>query len=126
MEIYLDKRSIRQIRIAAQEAIEEGDLEALRDEIMDAFTEDQVDDVERHLDAGDFHEFLSDVLDEWNQDDVDELVELLETQLAEAGVDLKFENKSEDDEDEDEDEDEDDDDEDFEDDDEVFEDEDED
>lgn len=95
MEIYLDRRAIRQIRLAAQEAIEEDDTESLREDVMEAFTEEQVEEIERRLDNGDFYEFLTDVLDEWGGDDVDELLELLETQLGEVGIDLKTDVKSE-------------------------------
>jgi hypothetical protein len=95
MEIYLDRRAIRQIRLAAQEAIEEDDTESLREDVMEAFTEEQVEEIERRLDNGDFYEFLTDVLDEWGGDDVDELLELLETQLGEVGIDLKTDTKSE-------------------------------
>ena len=109
MEIYLDRRAIRQIRLAAQESIEEGDTESLREEVLEAFSEEQVEEIERRLDSGDFFEFLTDVLDEWGGDDADELIELLETQLAEAGIDMKTDaraetSEGEDDEEEDEDE----------------------
>src|SRR5262245_33161636 len=90
MELYLDKRAVRQIRLSAQEAIEEDDSESLREDILEAFTEEQVEEIERRLDNGDFFEFLTDVLDEWSGDDVDELFELLETQLGDLGVDLKY------------------------------------
>jgi hypothetical protein len=93
MEIYLDRRAIRQIRLAAQETIEEGDTESLREEVLEAFSEEQVEEIERRLDTGDFFEFLTDVLDEWGGDDADELIELLETQLAEAGIDVKTEGR---------------------------------
>jgi len=95
MELYLDRRAVRQIRLSAQEAIEEDDTESLREDILEAFTEDQVEEIERRLDNGDFFEFLTDVLDEWGGDDVDELFELLETQLGEVGIDLKTEPKGE-------------------------------
>jgi hypothetical protein len=95
MEIYLDRRAIRQIRLAAQETIEEGDTESLREEVLEAFSEEQVEEIERRLDTGDFFEFLTDVLDEWSGDDADELIELLETQLAEAGIDVKTEGRGE-------------------------------
>jgi hypothetical protein len=95
MEIYLDRRAIRQIRLAAQETIEEGDTESLREEVLEAFSEEQVEEIERRLDTGDFFEFLTDVLDEWSGDDADELLELLETQLAEAGIDVKTEGRGE-------------------------------
>jgi hypothetical protein len=91
MEIFLDKRAVRQIRLSAQDAVEEGDTESLREDVLEAFTEDQVEEIERRLDTGDFFEFLTDCLMEWNGDDVDELFELLETQLGEVGIDLKFE-----------------------------------
>jgi cobalamin biosynthesis protein CobT len=106
MEIFLDKRAVKQIRISAQDAIEEGDTETLREDVLEAFTEEQVEEIERRLDTGDFFEFLTDMLDEWGGDDVDELFELLETQLGDVGIDLKYEVKvadpaAEDDEDED-------------------------
>jgi hypothetical protein len=123
MEILLDKRVVRQIRLSAQDAIEEGDTETLREDILEAFTEEQVEEIERRLDNGDFFEFVTDMLDEWSGDDVDELFELMDTQLGDVGIEVKFEKAapasvdeaSEDDEDEstdlDEDEDEDSDDE---------------
>jgi hypothetical protein len=90
MEIFLDKRAVRQIRLSAQDAIEEGDTESLREDVLEAFTEEQVEEIERRLDSGDFFEFLTDTLMEWSGDDVDELFELLETQLGEVGIDLKY------------------------------------
>jgi len=99
MEIQLDKRALRQIRLSAADAVEEGDTEALREDILEAFTEEQVEEIERRIDSGDFFEFLTDVLDEWSGDDVDELFELLETQLGDLGVDLKYEPREEEEED---------------------------
>jgi hypothetical protein len=94
MEIYLDKRAVRQIRLSAQDAIEEGDIETLREDILEAFTEEQVEEIERRLDNGDFFEFLTDLLDEWSGDDADELLELIDTQLGDVGVDVKFEKRA--------------------------------
>src|SRR5471030_1801328 len=93
MEIHLDKRAVRQIRLSANDSIEEGDSEALREDILEAFTEEQVEEIERRLDNGDFFEFLSDMLDEWSGDDVDELFELIDAQLGDVGVDIKFDKK---------------------------------
>lgn len=104
MEMHLDRRAIRQIRVSAQEAIEEDDTESLREDILEAFSEDQIEEIERRLDHGDMFEFLTDVIDEWGGDDVDELLELLESQLGEVGIDLKTEVKSEDEDEIDEDE----------------------
>ena len=114
MEIFLDKRAVRQIKLSAADAVEEGDTESLREDILEAFSEDQVEEIERRLDNGDFYEFLSEALEEWTGDDVDELFEVLETQLSELGVDLKYENRNRDeDEEEEEEEDVDDDDDDL-------------
>ena len=95
MDIFLDKRAVRQIRLSAQDAIDEGDTEPLREDILEAFTDDQVEEIERRLDSSDFFEFLTDLLDEWSGDDIDELMELLESQLADVGIDLKFATKAE-------------------------------
>src|SRR5690242_15005712 len=95
MEIFLDKRAVRQIRLSAQDAIEEGDTETLREDILEAFTEEQVEEIERRLDNGDFFEFLTDMLDEWSGDDVDELFELIDAQLGDVGIDVKFDKKVE-------------------------------
>ena len=91
MEIFLDKRAVKQIRLSAADAIEEGDTESLREDILEAFSEEQVEEIERRLDNADFYEFLSDLLEDWNGDDADELFELLETQLGEVGIDVKYE-----------------------------------
>ncbi len=98
MEIFLEKRAVRQIRLSAADAVEEGDTESLREDILEAFSEEQVEEIERRLSNGDFFEFLSDILDDWNGDDADELFEMLETQLADIGIDLKHENREEDEE----------------------------
>jgi hypothetical protein len=90
MDIYLDKRAVKQIRISADEAIEEGDTDTLREDIMEAFTEEQIEEVERRIDSGDFYDFLSEMLDEWGGEDVDELFELLESALVDVGIDLKY------------------------------------
>lgn len=90
MEIYLDRPAVRQIRVSAADAIEEGDLEALRDDILEAFTETQIEDVEQRLGDSDFFDLLTELLEEWSGDDVDELFELLEAQLGDNGVDLKY------------------------------------
>jgi hypothetical protein len=98
MEIHLHNRAVKTIRLSAADAIEEGDTEALREDVMEAFDETQVEEIERRIDSGDFFEFVTDVLDEWSGDDVDELFELLETQLSELGIDLKYERREEDEE----------------------------
>ena len=55
-----------------------------------AFTEEQIEEIERRIDSGDFYDFLSEMLDEWSGEDVDELFELLESALVDVGIDLKY------------------------------------
>lgn len=90
MEIYLDKRAVKQIRLSAADAIEEGDTEALQVDIFEAFPEEQVETLEQMLADGDLMLMLGELLEEWSGDDVDELFELLETQLGDHGIDLKY------------------------------------
>lgn len=90
MELFLDKRAVKQIRQSATDAIEDGDTETLREDVMDAFSEEQIDEIERRIDSGDMYDFLSDAIEEWDVEDVDELFELLETHLADVGIELKY------------------------------------
>ncbi len=104
MEIYLPKRAVRQIRVSAHDAVEEGDGDTLREDIIAAFNDEQIEEIERRIDSGDFYEFLSDILDEWAGDEVDELFELLEAHLSDAGIEIKYSDPEFDDEEEEEDE----------------------
>jgi hypothetical protein len=106
MDIVLDKQAARQIRLSAAGAVEDGDTETLREDVMDAFSEDQIEEIERRIDSGDFYDFIAETLEEWSGDDVEELVELLETQLSDFGIELKYADQDlEDDQDTDDDED---------------------
>ena len=111
MEIFLDKRAVKQIRISAQDAIDEGDVDTLREDILEAFSEDQIEEIERRIDSVDFNDFLSEILDEWSSDEVDELFELLEGHLSDAGIDVKYAASGDDDDEDDEEEEDDDEDE---------------
>jgi hypothetical protein len=104
MEIYLDKRALRQIRLSASDAIDEGDTETLREDIIDSFSDDDIEEIERRIDSGDFYDFVSEILDEWAVEDVDELFELLEAQLSDISIDLKYRAPEDDDDDEEDDE----------------------
>ncbi len=104
MEIFLPKRAVRQIRLSAHDAIEEGDTDTLREDIIEAFNDEQIEEIERRIDSGDFYEFLSDILDEWAGDEIDELFELLEAHLSDAGVEIKYTDPEFEDEEEEEDE----------------------
>lgn len=90
MEILLDKRAVRLIRQAAADAIEDGDTETLREDVMEAFSEEQIEEIERQIDGGDFFDFLGETVEEWDGDDVDQLFELLENHLSDVGVELKM------------------------------------
>jgi hypothetical protein len=84
MEIFLDKKAVKQIRVSAQDAVDEGDSDTLREDIIEAFNDEQIEEIERRVDAVDFNDFISEILDEWSGDEVDELFELLEGHLAET------------------------------------------
>lgn len=90
MEILLDKQAVRTIRLAASDAIEEGDTEALQEDIFEAFPEERIEALEQMLGGEDFMDLLGEVLEEWSGDDVDELLDLLETSLGDYGVDLRY------------------------------------
>jgi hypothetical protein len=90
MEIFLDKRAVKQIRQSGADAVDDGDTETLREDVMDAFSEEQIEEIERRIDSGDMYDFISDAIEEWDGDDVDELFELLETHLSDLGVELKY------------------------------------
>ena len=90
MEIFLDKRSVRLIRQSATDAIEDGDTETLREDVMDVFSEEQIEEIERRIDGGDFYDLMGETLDDWDGDDVDQLFELLAAHLGEVGIELKF------------------------------------
>ena len=114
MEIYLDKRTVRQIRLSASDAIEDGDNETLREDLIELFNDEEIEEIERRTDAGDIYSFIAEILDEWDAEDVDELFELLEGQLSDADIELKYHSPDEDEDEEEEEEDVDDeDDEDF-------------
>ena len=90
MEIFLNKRAMRQVRLSVADAIEDGEIDALREDLVSVFNDDDVDEIERRIDSGDFNDFISEILDEWSGEDLDELMELLETQLADADVALNY------------------------------------
>jgi len=100
MEIFLDKRAVKQIRQSAADAVDDGDTETLREDVMDAFSEEQIEEIERRIDSGDMYDFISDAIEEWDGDDVDELFELLETHLSDLGVELKYKSQEIDEEEE--------------------------
>ncbi len=78
---------MRQVKLSVADAIEEGEIDSLRDDLVSVFTDDDVEEIERRIDSGDFYDFIAEILDEWSGEDLDELLELLETQLADADVD---------------------------------------
>ena len=90
MEIFLNKRALRQIRLSVADAIEDGEIDALREDMASVFSDDDIEEIERRIDSGDFYDFLTEILEEWSGEELDELMELVETQLADADVELKY------------------------------------
>ena len=100
MEIFLNKRAMRQVRLSVTDAIADGETDALREDLVSTFSDDDIEEIERRIDSGDFYDFITEILDEWSGEDMDELLELLGTQLADADVDLKYTAPEDDDSDE--------------------------
>ncbi len=90
MEIFLNKRAMQRVRLSVADAVGDGEIDALREDLVSVFSDDDIEEIERRIDSGDFYDFVSEILDEWSGEDLDELMELLETQLADADVDLKY------------------------------------
>jgi hypothetical protein len=90
MEIFLNKRAMERVRLSVADAIEDGEIDALREDLVSIFSDDDIEEIERRIDSGDFYDFVSEITDEWSGEDLDELMELLGTQLADADVDLKY------------------------------------
>lgn len=90
MEIFLSKRAIRQVHLSVADAIEDGETDSLREDLVGVFSDDDIEEIERRIDGGDFYDFISEILDEWSGEDLDELLELLEAQLSDADVNLKY------------------------------------
>lgn len=102
MELFLDKKAVRVIRQAATDAIEDGDTETLREDVMEAFSEEQIEEIERRIDGGDFFDFLGETVEEWDGDDIEQLFELLESHLSDVGIELKLKPAVDEEEDDDE------------------------
>ena len=90
MEIFLNKRVMQRLRLSVADAVEDGESDPLREDLVSVFSDDDVEEIERRIDSGDFYDFISEILDEWSGEDLDELMELLESQLTDANVDLKY------------------------------------
>ena len=105
MEIFLDKRTVRQIRLSASDAIEDGEFETLREDLIDLFNDEETEEIERRTDSGDIYSFINEILEEWDNEDIEELFELLESQLSDADVELKYASPELDDEEEEDDDD---------------------
>ena len=98
MEIFLDIRSMRQIRLSVADAIEDGEIDTLREDLIGVFTDEDVEEIERRIDSNDFFDFITEILEEWSGEDIEELLELLEGQLSDADVDLKYSSPEDEDE----------------------------
>lgn len=89
-EIIVNRSRTKILRLAVREAIDEGTRDSLGVEIMDAFTESQIEDIDAHLDGVSFEDVIEETLDEWGGEEEEELLELLEARFGEMGMELKF------------------------------------
>jgi hypothetical protein len=99
MKIFFEKRSVRDLRQAIEDAKEESDSATLRDDLVDMFSDDQVEEIERRLDTDDFLDFLDQVIEEWAEEESDELLDILTERLGEIGIELAIEDDDDDDDD---------------------------
>jgi len=89
-EIYLSRNRTKVLRLAIRDAIDEGTVDALGEQIMDAFTDEQVEAVEAHLDGQSLEDVIEEALEEWTGEDEYEFLNILETRFGESGIDLKL------------------------------------
>ena len=93
MDVYLDRNAMQQLVQSIEDctgAPGEEDLQTLRDDIVELFPAELIEQLEMRIDTGDFHDFVALLLEEWSQEDYEELLELMEVQLAEADVDFDY------------------------------------
>lgn len=102
MRIFFERRSVRDLRQAIEDSKEESDSATLRDDLVDMFSDDQVEEIERRLDTDDFLDFLDQIIEEWAEEESDELLDLLTERLAEIGIELTVESDDDDEEEEEE------------------------
>jgi|GEM_PF-1014518 hypothetical protein len=100
MEIFFDSRDMKSLIQSIEDAIEEGDNEILKNDLIDMFSDEQIEEIERRLDTSDFQDFIDEILDEWSGEEPIELVDLLAMRLGEIGVDLRYETEEEEEEEE--------------------------
>jgi hypothetical protein len=99
VRIFFEKRSVRDLRQAIADVKEESDSTTLRDDLVDMFSDDQVEEIERRLDTDDFLDFLDQIIEEWSEEESDEMLDLMTERLGEIGVELTIEDDDDDDDD---------------------------
>ena len=107
MKIFFEKRSVRDLRQAIEDAKAESDYTSLRDDLVDMFSDDQVEEIERRLDTDDFLDFLDQIIEEWSEEESGVMLDLMTERLGEIGIALTVEDEDDDDDDDSVDEDED-------------------
>ena len=97
-ELFLDLKGVKKIKSSVKKAIEDGDLEALRDSIIKSFNEDQIEEIEPVFEREGviLEDMLDEMLEEWSGDDIDELFELMEEYFDRIGVELIIEDQDDD------------------------------
>lgn len=90
MEIFLDKQTVRHLRLVATDSIEDEDFDALREDLLELFSEDEAEEIELRSDV-EIYTFVAALMDEWDKEDTDDLFDLLEANLGELDIELKYE-----------------------------------
>ena len=94
LDIFVNTNRTLALKEAISDSIENGQYGSLADDIKDAFTDEQVEQIEEMLDAGDFDEVIDNVLSDWSGDSLEELLEELKEILSESNIELSFDDES--------------------------------
>jgi hypothetical protein len=88
VDIFIGTNKSLALREAISDAVDSGQYGSLPDDIRDAFTADQIDQIEELLDSGDFDEFLETLLSDWSGDSTEDLITEMKEGLAEIDIEL--------------------------------------
>ena len=87
-EIKLGQRQTKALVGSANQAIEEGDLDLLGEDILNIFSDEQVVEIESRLDGGSLEDLVEEIINEWTGDDLQEFIEIVEDRFAAIEIEI--------------------------------------
>jgi len=87
-EIKLGQRQTKALVGSANQAIEEGDLDLLGEDILSIFSDEQVVEIESRLDGGSLEDLVEEIINEWTGDDLQEFIEIVEDKFAAIEIEI--------------------------------------